>query len=164
MKNKKVLIITLISIGFFIILSIITGFYFFIKLNNKETLSEQEFKNIIEKLSYNVENIKENFSKYDEIKSILKVQEENKYEILYIIFESDSEAKRYFNNARYLFSPQNDTNYINSYINFKNYSKYTFSQDDKYSSITRIKNTILYAISKPKNKKEIKKIIKELNY
>lgn len=164
MKNKKVLIITLISLGIFIILSLIIGYYFFIKFNNKKPLSEEEFKNIMETLSYKVENTKENYSEYEEIKNVLKVSEENKYEITFIIFEEDEYALRYYRNAKSYFNARKDNYSTNSYVNFKNYSKYTFTQNDNYVSITRIKNTILNIISKSENKKEIKNIIKKLNY
>lgn len=165
MNNKKVIrnviIITVISV---LLIGIIFGVWQFKKLNNKTPISENEFKNIMENLSYKVENITDEFREFEEIKTYLSANKEDNYTIDFIIFNEEEYAKTYYFNAKAYFDSNKGNNYTTSYMSLSNYSKYTLNSNNKYTAILRVKNTVISLDAESKYKKEIKKAIKELNY
>lgn len=164
MNKKKKILKVLIIIGVILLIGLLLGIYKINKLNNKTTLSEDEFKIIMENLSYKVENITGDFSNYTEIKTVLNAYKEDEYEINYIIFKGDEYAKTYYLNGQSYFNQNKGKNYLTSYMNFSNYSVYNLTSDNNYVSIIRVKNTVIYINTESKYKKEIKGIIKKLNY
>lgn len=84
-----------------------------------------------------------------------------KYQIEYYIFDSEKRAKEAYNGNKKSF----DANEKKAKEKKKDaYNKYTQELTDTYNVLVRVDNTLIYASINIEYKKDLNKVLKELNY
>ncbi len=165
---KKSLIIGLITIGVVVITSVIVFVILIInRFKNIDIISEEKFKDVIADMNLEAKDITEEYKDvelYNLVDSVLYVEKENCYKIQFITFKTDMDALNFYSNSyNYIESNIRNSN-MKNYYNIGNYRKYNVTTDTDYYSIIRVKNTVLNINGQKEYKKELKNIIKKLNY
>ena len=114
---------------------------------------------------YNVEElsdiIDENVS--PEITEALTANKDDDYIISYYVYENEEYAKKTFNNKKTTYDNISiKKTYLES--NGTNYNKYRLVSGGRIIYISRVDNTLIIALTKEDNKKEVDEIIKKLGY
>ena len=105
------------------------------------------------------------FKEYEYIKgAYLGVSHDVNYQVEFYTFDDEKGAKEFYKLNKEIFESSADNNHLYTNVDSKNYSKYTLTTDDKYKSITRIDNTVMYSDSLKTYKKDVEKLIKKLGY
>lgn len=108
----------------------------------KDKMDKEQFTSIMVNNEFTVEDVTDQYANYNFISSVQVALPENKeFQIEFYIFDSKINAKKAYQN-----------------------SKYVTPNKDNYRYMKRIDNTIIYVNTKKKNKDKVKRIIKKLNY
>ena len=131
---------------------------------NKEPISSEKFKSVMEKNGFSIENINipqssENFEVI--VKEVLIAKNSN-YQIEFIVADDSDKAVRIFHDNKEKFMSSKVTSFNESNKDFGNQSKYTLKANSKFKVASRIENTLIYIVAPDIYEKNIKKILKEL--
>lgn len=149
---------------FSLILIILTTFVLF-GCSKRVALTVNEFKEKIEKENYTYVEVTDQFKEYDYVKgAYLGVSHDVNYQIEFYTFGDEKGAKEFYKLNKEIFESSADNNHLYTNVDSKNYSKYTLTTEDKYKSITRIDNTVVYSDCDKTYKKDVEKLIKKLGY
>lgn len=146
-------------------LVILTTFILLSGCSKKTAITYNEFKEKSEKEKYTVVDVKDQFGQYDYVKgAYLAVSSDATYQIEFYTFENSENAKAFYDLNKPRLESEGVGSNIYTNADSKNYNKYTLTTDEKYNSITRIDNTIIYSSNNVKYKDKITNIIKKLGY
>ena len=131
---------------------------------NKEPISSEKFKSVMEKNGFSIENINipqssENFEVI--VKEVLIAKNSN-YQIEFFVADNSDKAVRIFQDNKEKFMSSKVTTFSESNKDSGNKSKYTLKANSKFKVAYRIENTLIYIDAPDMYEKNIKKILKEL--
>ena len=116
-------------------------------------------------INYTVIDVKDQFGEYDYIKgAYLAVSSDANYQIEFYTFENGENAKAFYDINKPTLESVGAGNDVYTNVDKDNYNKYTITTEEKYNSITRIANTIVYSSNSKQYKDKVEKIIKKLGY
>ncbi len=165
MKKSTIIILSITLPLILIIISVLSFlFYKNLKYDNKEILTVENFKNIMNKYSDSMEVITEKYETSMNLDEGIYFLKENQYEVAYLIFKDDESSKKYFENEKKYIKNNMDEFYKYNYIGLNSYGRFTVTSKNKYIKILRLKNSIVCIFSNKESKKEVDNLIKELNY
>jgi len=155
----------IVKIGIGILLAIIIAGILLFSILNKEKISitAKEFKNIMERKEYTVADATSQFEEYEFVKKVY-IATDGKYKFEFYEFSSDEDAINFYNNNKSIFENQKGNSSGETYINGKNYSKYTLTTDGKYKCVSRINNTAMFINIENEYKDDLKEVLKDLDY
>ena len=132
---------------------------------SKEPLTAKGFAAAMEKNGYEVINVKEQFARYDHVKSAyIAIDGQGGQQIEFYVLSGADTASAFFDNNRSLFEETKGSIVSESSVSGKNHAKYTLSSGGTYKVISMIDNTAVYADVEDSCKDEVKEILKELGY
>ena len=131
---------------------------------NKEPISSEKFKSVMEKNGFSIENINipqssENFEVI--VKEVLIAKNSN-YQIEFFVADNSDKAVRIFQDNKEKFMSSKVTSYSESNKDSGNKSKYTLKANSKFKVAYRIENTLIYIDAPGIYEKNIERILKEL--
>lgn len=126
---------------------------------NKKALTKKQITNKLSSMEFYVDD-NTKLMEDSTIKTALSAYN-GKYQIEYYIFKDKNRAEEaYSSNKKYF-----ENNKKNGKEKKKdNYTKYTQELTDTYNVLTRVDNTLLYMSTNIEYKREVKNILKEINY
>ena len=151
--KKKVFLAFILLLGIFTLTGCV----------NKKTLTVDEVKTKMEKLGYDVTDNKNKYSDQEYVVNALLIGNSN-FTVDFLEISDIELAKELFESNKERMDGNRNGNYTNKSLSGNNYESYELVSDGYYMYICRIDNTILYADNKVEFEKEMKQIIKELNY
>lgn len=147
---------------YFKVISIICIIFLLTACNSEKTvLTEKQLMDKLSEFSFIVSDNKK-FIEDDSMKAIYTANN-GKYQIEYYVFKDEKRAKEAYESNKQYFQNSSKKEKGKEKIG-DTYSKYTQELSDTYNVLTRVDNTLLYASINIGYKKELKKILKELNY
>ena len=159
---KRILLIVMIIGLIFTIGGVAT---YSILNKEKESITSEEFKSIMESKGYKIVEITSQYAQYGYIeKAYIATTNDRKYQIEFYTLSNDESAIYFYNTNKTIFenSKQGVTSETNAEL--KNYSKYTLNNNGKYNVISRINNTAIYINEDEQYKDIIKDLLKEIGY
>lgn len=134
-------------------------------LNEKNSLTTQEFISKVESMGFTTTDVKSQFSTYDYVKTAtLAHEKDRKYKIEFYTLDSEEGAEYFFAINKVKFEEIEATVKSKSKVNGKNHSKFTFSANGKYMVISRVGTTCMYVNADIDYKEEINNLLKQLGY
>lgn len=153
-KTKNILILVLC----FICLFVITG------CGNKKALTKEEFKTLMEKENFKVEDSSSKMSEFDYIDKLYIAYNDDSYQIeFYELIDEDS-AITFFNNNKESFENSKSSNSYESSVSKNNSDKYTLLTNNKYKVISRIDNTAIFVNVDKSFQDEVDSLLEKLGY
>ncbi len=148
-----------------IILQLIVLSFIFTACTNQKTITSEEFKEILEKMKYNVIDIKEQYADYDSIKSAqVAINKDQNYQIEFYTLTDEKEAIAFFKENKKIFETSKSNNAKETSKELRKKSKYILNTNGKYKVISRIKNTVIYVNTDESFKKVTDKILDTIKY
>ena len=158
--KKSVRIVIIVVIAMFVLLSILIGTILFYLNREKETITISEFIEYMTNNNYVVSNVGNQISEDIGIKeAYTALDKKSNYQITYYEFTDDNRAISFYNNSKSIYESSQNNN-----TGYKNYSKFILLTNDRYVSISRISNTIIFANIDSNYKDAVKIVFNELNY
>lgn len=133
---------------------------------NKVAKTSEEFLDFFsnEDLNYYVENITNQFEN-DDIQSVsIAVKLEKEYQIEFLEFNTIEKAMQVYEETKEKIDKLVTNSKGSKEINYENANKYSKKNEDIYSIVSRIDNTIVYSKCSIDDMQEIGNIIKDLGY
>ena len=143
----------------FKICSLMLVFFMLCACAPKKALTTNEVSNVLEKHGF----LLNDETSLMEDKTIKYVGSANngKFQIEYYVFNNEKDAIEAYQNNKKSF----ESNKVKGKEKSKDvYNKYTQKLDDTYNVIIRVENTLLYSSINIEYKKDLNKIINDLNY
>ncbi len=161
---KKTIVI--ISIVLLVLVTIVAGFTAFSLMNReKESITAEEFKIIMQDKGYLIADATSQFSEYDYVSKVyLATTSDKLYQIEFYTLSDDSSATYFFNTNKTLFEQNKTSVSTSTSSEFSNHAKYTLTSANKYMVVSRINNTVVYVNVDEQYKDNVKDILKELGY
>lgn len=148
-----------------IILQLIVLSFIFTACTNQKTITSEEFKKILEKMKYNVIDIKEQYADYDSIKSAqVAINKDQNYQIEFYTLTDEKEAIAFFKENKKIFETSKSNNAKETSKELRKKSKYILNTNGKYKVISRIKNTVIYVNTDESFQKVTDKILDTIKY
>ena len=169
LKNEKgigLVTFILIFAGILIIAGIIVGAIVVNKNLNKQSISANEFKKMMEEKDFEIFDAKESqFKDYDYVKrAYVALEEDYDYKIEFYKLAEEDNAISFYKTNKEIFENSKDSVSAEKSISLGNNSKYTLKTKDKYKVVSRIENTVIYVDVDAKYEDEVKEILKEIGY
>lgn len=130
----------------------------------KDSITSDNFKEIMKDNDFYILDSKEQFSEYDYIKEALIAAYSDDYQIEFYVLEDDRNALAFYKYNKEIFEASKEDFSVYSNVDFDTNNKYTLVTEDSYKVISRIKNTVLYADVDKEYKNDVNKVIKKLGY
>ncbi len=154
MKKKKIILSTMLII----FLLFVTG------CRNKKALTQEQFRKIMKKKNYEIVDVTKNYQQAGYVVTALLAQNKKKtYQIEFYILKNEEQAKNFYDNNKTIFTSSKEEK-AKKEINLENYEKFEQETMNKWNTVSRIDNTTIYVSANKTNKKEIKKVLKDLGY
>lgn len=133
---------------------------------NKVAKTSEEFLDFFsnEDLNYYVENITNQFENDDIQSVIIAVKLEKEYQIEFLEFNTIEKAMQVYEETKEKIDKLVTNSKGSKEINYENANKYSKKNEDIYSIVSRIDNTIVYSKCSIDDMQEIGNIIKDLGY
>lgn len=133
---------------------------------NKVAKTSEEFLDFFsnEDLNYYVENITNQFENDDIQSVIIAVKLEKEYQIEFLEFNTIEKAMQVYKETKEKIDKLVTNSKGSKEINYENANKYSKKNEDIYSIVSRIDNTIVYSKCSIDDMQEIGNIIKDLGY
>ena len=132
---------------------------------SKQALTAEDFKSKMEEKGYDLQDCTAQFEGYDFVEQVyVAIDEEGSYQIEFYDLSDDAHAKDFFNNNVQIFKENKSGVNTNSSVSLGNYEKYTQTDDDQFSMISRIDDTAIYVVEEKENKETVEAVVKELGY
>lgn len=147
--KKKVMICTMLLCTLFL-----TGCL------KKTKISVSSFEEILKEEGYTIETYDKDFMTKDK-KNLASAISKDGYSINYIEYYDDDAAKDFFNETYDKY--ENSCN-IKTETNGTNYNTFKCDTGEEYIAITRVENTVVYALTTKNNKDDVKETLKKLKY
>ena len=129
----------------------------------KEAIDEDQFISIMKSEGFDVVNIENQFEKYGYYEEVLVATNEN-YRIDFYELEDESYAKKLYNQNKQTIESGIEGKYVNTDSDLINNNKYTLTNNDVYTVISRVDDTIIYLSVSSEYKNEVQNILKKLGY
>ena len=148
------------------VIVVLFAFLLIIGCSKKQMLSEEEFNDEAKKLNFEIRNISNELDREIIMKAVSAVSYD--FSVEYYISSSKENADKVLNfNKDKIFRikktlPEND--YKETKKAGNDYYKYTLSTDKIYSIVSKIENSVMYATSEVKNKKNIDLFFEKMGY
>jgi len=127
----------------------------------KKGLSKKEINNKLFGLGFDIYDVTDKIEDKS-VKTVLSANYKGKYQIEYYAFDNEDSAEKAFkSNKNELIKSNGDKGKTKS---GSNYDRYIQQLSDKYIVVTRVDNTLVYVFSNIDYKKDIKKVLKKINY
>lgn len=126
----------------------------------KTKINVSSFEDTLKEEGYVVEIASKDYLTND-TKSMASAASKNGYSINYIEYYDDDKAKDFFDETYDKY--ENSCN-IKTETNGTNYNTFKCDTGEEYIAITRVENTVVFALSSKDNKDDIKKILKKIKY
>lgn len=166
MKKSTIIIIASICITIFLL--IISTLTFIVYKNTqydkKEILTTSEFQEILNNYNLESESITEKFDDEVNITESINGYKEDSYNIYYLIFNSQEDAKNYYEKQKNNLKTNMEGLYKFKNIELNSYAKFTITSKKMEAQIIRVKNSLIYTIYNIEYKQEVNEIIKKLKY
>ena len=159
---KRILLIIMIIALFFTIGGVAA---YKILNKEKEAISAEEFKSVMENKGYTIVDVTSQYAQYGYIeKAYIAITNDRQYQVEFYTLTDDEKAVYFYNINKTIFenSKQGLTSETNAEL--KNYCKYTLNNNGKYNVISRINNTAIYLDVDEEYKDIIKDLLKEIGY
>lgn len=122
------------------------------------------FKTYMEKKGFKIYDLNKQYDGELVSSAILASNEENGYDIEFLVFKSDDYAKNAFQANRTAFRELKKSDDKEDSVSKEKTSKYYLTTKDTYYVISRKNNTLVYAICDGSYKNDVNKILKDLGY
>lgn len=137
----------------------------FVLFKSKTAITSNEFKSKMEEKGYTVIDYTYQFEEYSFVKKVYAAVDGNMtYQIEFFEFEDENRAMNAFKENKSTFEEAKTGTSSNSEVNGTNHSKYTQNSGGKYSVVSRIANTLLYANVNDADSLAVKSVMEELGY
>lgn len=146
-----------------LIISLISVFSFY-GCNSKKTISASDFSQKVSQMGYTLEDVTNQYTSNDNIKSVITAKANEGYSILFFVFDDDISATGMFNSNKNSFESYKSKSAVQNSIKFVNYSSYELTSNGYYMYTCRIDNTLIYVKASDTYKENIKKLIKDIDY
>lgn len=158
--------IVIISIVLLLLVTVAAGFTAFSLMNKeKDSITAEEFKTIMQDKGYLIADATSQFSEYDYVSKVyLATTSDKLYQIEFYTLSDDSSATYFFNTNKTLFEQNKTSVSTSTSSEFSNHAKYTLTSNNEYMVVSRINNTVVYANVDEQHKDAVKDILKELGY
>ena len=130
----------------------------------KNSITSTDFNKVLIDKDYILTNVSKNFKDYENVNEAFIAQDETKtYQIEFYSFNTKDNTNNFFNNNVKQFKDNKNIEVSESEegLNYKFYKQNTLS---KYSVISCVDNTCLYANVPISKEEEINKILEKFNY
>lgn len=124
-------------------------------------LSADDFTDKMEDKDFDVETSTDYYFSVDDLDEALMALGDD-YSVEYFSFDSEDAAKDFFDSISDTL--KSDGASSTKSINTNNYAIYTIDIDGTYSTVSRVKDTVITVVADNDYKKEIKKLISSLGY
>lgn len=143
--------------GFFLVKNIIN--------QEKNPITAQEFKSVMENKGYIIIDAKKQFDGYNYIQdAYIAMNDKGEYQIEFYKMSDKENATMFYEHNKSVFESSKSSSSAQTNNDMKNYSKYTLQSNDKYMVISRVEDTVVYVKVDSKYKDNIKDILKEIKY
>ncbi len=127
---------------------------------NKKVISNEDLTSKLTQMGFDVNDITDVMEDTN-IKTV-KTANNRMYQIDYYVFKSDELAKKAYSSNVEMFE-KNKKNKGNKKSK-ENYDKYEQTTNDYYNVVSRIDNTLIYVSVNVSHKKDVKKVLRKLNF
>lgn len=131
---------------------------------SKKVISTGKFTDITSNYKLKSKDVTKQYKGVKDIKNVVFAVSEDGWQIEFYVYENQDETKKMFeNNMKYY----NDK-VKNSIYHEKNTSKkvdeYTIVEEERYTHVCRVKNTLLYVTAPIDSKTDVEKVLRALKY
>ena len=156
---KKHLIKIIIAVV--VLALLIGGLLFYRFITGKTPIDADTFISVMEIRGYEIEDVTESFEQGIEVALIAS---KDNIEVFFIIYENERYAITNYNHLKNLFKNFMGNSSSTSTMNFSRWQRYKQRSGRSLAVVSRIENTIIYAVVEDSYRSEINNIIKEFNY
>ena len=105
------------------------------------------------------------FEGYDFIEQVyVAIDDGGSYQIEFYDLSDNDQAKEFFSNNVQIFKENRSNMNTNTSVSLGNYEKYTQTDTDQFSMISRIDDTVIYVVEEKADKEAVEAVVKELGY
>ena len=153
-------------IAVLVIAGIVVGVVIINKNLNKESISANDFKNIMEDKDFEIVDVMDQFEEYDEYikKAYIALEEDYDYQIEFYKLDEEDDAISFYKTNKEKFEASKGSSSVETKVSMGNNSKYTLKTNDEYKVVSRIEDTVIYVDVDEKYEDEVKEILKEIGY
>lgn len=156
MKKVKSLLSVLLCISIAIV---------FTGCTNKTAITADSFITSMTNLGYSVGDAAEQYSEYEHITSAhIAIDSTESYQIEFYEAINDEFANAMYSTNKQDFETENKDSSVRTSVEIGNHCKYTNVHDGKYIIISRIANTIMFAVVDAQYKTAVDEVFKALGY
>ena len=132
---------------------------------SKQALTAEDFKSKMEEKGYDLQDCTDQFEGYDFVEQVyVALDDEGSYQIEFYDLSDDAHARDFFSNNVQIFKESKSNMSANTNVSLGNYEKYTQTDSDQFSMISRIDDTVIYVVEEKENKEAVEAVVKELGY
>lgn len=128
-----------------------------------DPISEAKFQSTLESKGYQVVDITSQYARFAHIKKALGTEKDGTH-IEFFEIDSKDNAVAMFNGNKENVKKFKSSGVIESSSNASNYHKYALTTSEKFYTVFRVDNTLIYAYSEKKDKDALQAIMTELGY
>lgn len=160
-KGKKVTIIVLVVV---LVVFLAVGLVFMHFNKDKEMISADEFREVLEDKDYKIHDITKKFEVYDHyMKKAYVAEKDNLFFEFYELFDVDKAINMYKTNEDALIEAKGNSS-KEVHKSFKNYETHYVKDHKNYMYISRVGNTIFYVNAPASFADDIDEVIEKLGY
>lgn len=159
-KDKRIVDVLLILVTIFIVIFIV----FFSIFHKDSTLTVEDFKKMALDNNLQVQDVTNSFDTEIVSEAYVAYNKYGDYQIDYVIFKSDEDAKGAFTVNKNNFSSNKGEDDKEYSISEEKISKYSLTTNDKYMYVSRKNNTIVFTNVDGSYKVTVANIISKLKY
>lgn len=165
-KAAKVILIVVAIIIIFalIVVGAIIGVSMLLN-KEKDSITAEQFRSIMEQNNYTVVDDSYQFSQYDYVKQVyIAADSSYSYQIEFYELSDESNAIGFYNNNASIFQSRKGNAATETNVSGKNFSKYTLSSGGSYMAVSRINNTVVYVDVTSEYEDVVKDILDDIGY
>lgn len=128
-----------------------------------ESVSEAKFQSTLESKGYQIVDITSQYAQFSHIKKALGTEKDGVH-IEFFEIDSNDNAVAMFNGNKDRVEKFKSSGAVQSSSNASNYHKYALTTSEKFYTVFRVDNTLIYAYSDKKDKDALQAIMTEWGY
>ncbi len=146
----------------FNVLLIVMLSFVLVGCSSKEGSTAKEFESIMGEMDFYVNTITNDVSASN--LKVAMIADNKKFQIEYLEFTTKKDAKSAFDSNKKIMIKNKTKKSSETQKTVGDYNSYCIETEDRYSCVASSKTTLIYTSSNVEYKKDIKKIMKKLNY
>ena len=131
---------------------------------SKKAISTDKFMNITSNYKLKNNDVSKQYKDSKEIKNVIYAISEDGWQIEFYVFNKDDSSKKMYEKSLEYYNNVLDNSRYHEKKDSKKVDEYTLVEDERYTHVCRVKNTLLYVTAPIDSKTDVLKVLRALKY